>query len=107
MCTEKLKMKYSKLCTKKSLKIVYIEEVGVSIPIALHTGWHRILDLGLHNILDLVFTVILTVFFCNWKTILLSAELLQNTIPYFVIEWKLAKYIILSVYYKWYTNLTA
>jgi hypothetical protein len=79
------------------LKIVYIEEVGVSIPIALRTGWHEILDLGLHNILDLVSTAILTVLFRNWKAIL-PVELLQNMIPYFVIEWKLAKYIILSVY---------
>jgi len=61
----------------------------VSVPIALHTG--------LHEIRDLVSVVVVTVFFCNWKTILLCVELLQNIIPYFVSEWKLAKYIILSV----------
>jgi len=36
---------------------------------------------------------ILTFVFCLGKILLLSAELLQNVIPYFIIKWKYTKYI--------------
>jgi hypothetical protein len=35
--------------------------------------------------------------FCIWKTLLLSVELPQNIISYFIIEWKYTKWVILSV----------
>jgi hypothetical protein len=53
-------------------------------------------NVGLHELVYIGPFIILTVpFFCS-KTHLLSVELLNNMIPYFIIEWKYVKSIILS-----------
>jgi hypothetical protein len=58
----------------------------------------KVLNKHLHEILNLVPVVILTVLFCDWKILLLSVEFPQNIIPYFILEWKQAKKITLSVF---------
>jgi hypothetical protein len=50
----------------------------------------NLMDRFLHEFLDLTTAIILTVLFCKINIILLSGELLQNYIPYFIMEWKYA-----------------
>jgi hypothetical protein len=42
---------------------------------------------GLHESLDWDYVIIHKIFFCNWKTFLLSDDLPQNIITYSIIEW--------------------
>jgi len=42
----------------------------------------------LHESLDWDHVIIHEIFFCNWKTFLVSDDLLQNIITYSIIEWK-------------------
>lgn len=46
---------------------------------------------GLHESVVVDPVIILSIFFCNWKIFLLSDELPQDIILYFIIEWKSAK----------------
>jgi hypothetical protein len=48
------------------------------------------LKIDLHEVLELTRIIILRIFFCNWKTLLMPVELLQNIMPYFIIKWKSA-----------------
>ena len=52
---------------------------------------------GLHDVLELEPIIVLIILFCNRKTFLLSIEIPQNIIPYFITAWKYAKYTILRV----------
>ena len=64
---------------KKSLEIAHTEK-AVSIANAVSKGLLEIL------VLDLA--IFFRISFCNWKTLLLSVELPQNVIPYFITECK-------------------
>jgi len=82
---EKLKVKYSKLFTKKF--------IADSIYWGGMINIFNILNKDLHKVLDVDPVMILKIFFCYWNT----GEFPQNMIPYFIMEWKWEEYIILSV----------
>jgi len=86
---EKLKVKYSKLFTKKFIADSMYWDGMVNIFI--------ILNKDLHKVLDVDPVMILKIFFCCWNTILHNGEFLQNMIPYSIMEWKWEEYIILSM----------
>ena len=54
--------------------------------VVIPTDWNN----GLQDILELDPVMILIIFFCSSNN-LFSVELLQNIIPYFIINWKWAK----------------
>jgi hypothetical protein len=85
-----LKVKYSKLLTKNLIRDNIYCEGTVSI--------FKFLKYGLHVILVLIPIIILTIFVCRRKTLLVSIELPQKITLYVTIEWKYARYIILRIY---------
>jgi len=86
---KKLKVKYSKLFTKKFIADSTYWDGMVNI--------FNILNKDLHKVLDVDAIMILKIFFCYWNTFLLNGEFPQNMIPYSIMEWKWEEYIILSV----------
>ena len=86
---EKLKVKYSKLFTKKFITDSTYWDGMVNI--------FNILNKGLREVLDVDPVMILLIFFCYWDTFLLTGDFPQNMIPYSIMEWKWEEYIIVSV----------
>jgi hypothetical protein len=69
----------------------------------------NLLNRLLHEFLALTPAINLIIFFWEMNIFLLLEELLQNNIPYFIVEWKQAKQIDLwvSVLMAWHADLTA
>ena len=87
---EKLKVKYSKLFTKKFVADSIYWDGMVNI--------FSILNKDLHEVLDVGPVMIVIIFFCYWNSFLLTGEFPQNMIPYYIMEWKWEKYI------QWYVG---
>jgi uncharacterized membrane protein YadS len=74
-----------------------IKVINSSIYCEADVSIFNVLSASLRVLLCFIPIIILTVLFHKKKTFLASGELPQKIIPYFIIEWKYAWYIILSV----------
>ena len=86
---EKLKVKYSKLFTKKFITDSIYWDGMVNV--------FNILNKDLHEVLDVDPVMILLIFFGYWNTSLLTGKFPQNMILHSIMEWKWEEYIIVSV----------
>jgi len=77
---EILKVQYSKVPKNKLTKDSTYSDGMVNIS--------SVLNKGLCEVLDVDPLMILTIFFCNWNTFLLTGEFSQNMISYPIMELK-------------------